>query len=44
MERAMSKTLHTGMNQRLHYKEIYQLAKERVNTYAETVKLPRLEA
>ena len=26
-----------GMNQRLHYKEIYQLAKERVNAYAETV-------
>ena len=32
-----------GMNQRLHYKEIYQLAKERVNAYAETVKLLRLE-
>ena len=32
-----------GMNQRLHYKEIYQLAKERVNACAETVKLPKLD-
>ena len=39
----MQNNLHAGMNQRLHYKEIDQLAKERVNAYAETVKLPRLE-
>lgn len=42
-EQIAKQSLHAGMNQRLHYKDIYQLAKERVNTYAETVKLPRLE-
>ncbi len=42
-EQLAKQSLHAGMNQRLHYKEIYQLAKERVNAYAETVKLPRLE-
>lgn len=42
-EQIAKQSLRAGMSQRLHYKEIYQLAKERVNTYAETVKLPRLE-
>lgn len=42
-EQIAKQSLHAGMSQRLHYKEIYQLAKERVNAYAETVKLPRLE-
>lgn len=42
-EQIAKQSLHAGMSQRLHYKEIYQLAKERVNAYAETVKLPKLE-
>ena len=42
-EQIAKQSMRTGMQQGLHYKEIYQLAKERVNAYAETVKLPRLE-
>lgn len=43
-EQIAKQSLHVGMDKRMHYKEIYQLAKERVNTYAETVKLPRLDS
>lgn len=42
-EQLAKASLKQGMDQRMHYKEIYQLAKERVNTYAETVRLPRLD-
>lgn len=41
-EQVAKQALKIGMERDLHYKEIYQLAKERVNGYAETVKLPRL--
>ncbi|AZU97810.1 Rha family regulatory protein [Vibrio phage LP.2] len=41
-EQVAKNSLQQGMEMNLHYKEIYQLAKERVFTYAETVKLPRL--
>lgn len=42
-EQVAKNSLQQGMEMNLHYKEIYQLAKERVFTYAETVKLPRLQ-
>ena len=42
-EQIAKQSMRTGMQQGLHYKEIYQLAKERVNAYAETVKIPVLE-
>lgn len=42
-EQIAKQSLSLGMDKGLHYKDIYQLAKERVNTYAETIKLPRLE-
>lgn len=41
-EQVAKNALQQGMEMELHYKEIYQLAKERVFTYSETVKLPRL--
>jgi Rha family phage regulatory protein len=42
-EQIAKQTLMHGMNEGLHYKEIYQLAKQRVMNYAESVKMPRLE-
>lgn len=42
-EQIAKQSLHLGMDQGLHYKEIYQMAKLRVKSYAETVKLPMLE-
>ena len=42
-EQIAKQSMRTGMQQGLHYKEIYQLAKERVNAYAETIKIPMLE-
>ena len=41
-EQVAKNALQQGMEMEMHYKEIYQLAKERVFTYSETVKLPRL--
>ncbi len=41
-EQVAKSALQQGMGMELHYKEIYQLAKERVFKYAETVKLPKL--
>lgn len=41
-EQVAKNALQQGMEMQMHYKEIYQLAKERVFVYAETVKLPRL--
>lgn len=41
-EQVAKNSLQQGMDLGLHYKEIYQLAKERVFVYAETIKLPRL--
>lgn len=41
-EQVAKNALQQGMELQMHYKEIYQLAKERVFVYAETVKLPRL--
>ena len=43
-EQIAKQSMRTGMQQGLHYKEIYQLAKERVNAYAETIKIPLLDA
>ena len=42
-EQIAKQTLMYGMNEGLHYKEIYQLAKQRVMAYADSVKMPRLE-
>lgn len=42
-EQIAKQTLMHGMNEGLHYKEAYQLAKQRVMNYAESVKMPRLE-
>lgn len=42
-EQVAKSSLKHGMESGLHYKDIYQLAKERVNAYAETVKLPKIE-
>lgn len=41
-EQIAKQSLSVGMDQGLHYKEIYQLAKERVNSYAETIRIPML--
>ncbi|MEL7459174.1 MAG: Rha family transcriptional regulator [Pseudomonadota bacterium] len=41
-EQVAKNALQQGMEMEMHYKEIYQLAKDRVFTYSETVKLPRL--
>lgn len=41
-EQIAKQSLSVGMEQGLHYKEIYQLAKERVNSYAETIRIPML--
>lgn len=41
-EQVAKNALQQGVEMDMHYKEIYQLAKERVFTYSETVKLPRL--
>ena len=41
-EQVAKNALQQGMEMDMHYKEIYQLAKERVFTYSETVKLPRV--
>lgn len=42
-EQVAKNALQQGMELQMHYKEIYQLAKERVFTYAETIKLPQLK-
>lgn len=41
-EQIAKQTLEQGMQQSMHYKDIYQLAKQRVTAYAETVKVPKL--
>jgi Rha family phage regulatory protein len=35
--------LESGMQQKMHYKEIYQFAKQKVNEYAAVVSMPRLK-
>jgi Rha family phage regulatory protein len=35
--------LESGMQQKMHYKEIYQFAKQKVNDYAAVVAMPRIE-
>jgi hypothetical protein len=35
--------LESGMQQKMHYKEIYQFAKQKVNEYAAIVSMPRLK-
>ena len=42
-EHVAKNAIKLGMNQKLHYKEIYLLAKDKVNQYAETVKMPLLK-
>tara|TARA_R100000951_G_C2584262_1_gene162904 strand:+ start:97 stop:813 length:717 start_codon:yes stop_codon:yes gene_type:complete len=42
-EHVAKNAIKLGMNQKLHYKEIYLLAKENVNQYADTVKMPQLK-
>lgn len=41
-EQVAKNAIKHGMDLNLHYKEIYQLAKDKVFVYAETVRLPRL--
>jgi Rha family phage regulatory protein len=41
-EQVAKNALNQGMNERMNYKEIYRLAKEKVFNYAETVSVPRL--
>lgn len=41
-EQVAKNALNQGMNERLQYKDIYKLAKEKVFAYAETVSVPRL--
>lgn len=41
-EQVAKNAITQGMVQNLYYKEIYKLAKEKVMSYSETVKLPRL--
>jgi hypothetical protein len=42
-EHVAKNSLLQGMNERLHYKEIYILAKDKVNSFADTVKIPKLK-
>ena len=42
-QRFAKNAIKQGMEINMHYKDIYQLAKDKVFAYAETVKLPRLE-
>ena len=41
-EQVAKNAIKQGMDVNMHYKDIYQLAKDKVFAYAETVKLPRL--
>jgi Rha family phage regulatory protein len=41
-EQVAKNAIKQGIDSEMHYKEIYQLAKEKVFSYADTVKLPRL--
>ncbi|AHJ87863.1 transcriptional regulator [Vibrio phage PVA1] len=41
-EQIAKNAIKNGIDSKMHYKEIYKLAKDRVFAYAETVKLPRL--
>lgn len=42
-EHVAKNALLQGMKERLHYKEIYILAKDKVNSFADTVKIPKIK-
>lgn len=42
-EQIAKNAIKQGIESGMHYKDIYKLAKERVFTYSETIKLPRLQ-
>lgn len=42
-EHVAKNSLLQGMKERLHYKEIYILAKDKVNSFADTVKIPKVK-